>query len=86
MAQMPGMIERRDRLGLALEALERLRRGRVGGENLDGDQPVEARVARAVDLAHATSAEGSEDLVGTEPGAGVECHRCAVGIIRRARS
>ena len=51
-----GVIERGDGLGLALEALERLRRGRVGGEDLDRDQPVEARVARAVDLAHATCA------------------------------
>ena len=71
----PGMVERRDRLGLALEALERLRRGRVGWKDLDGDQPIEARVARAVDLAHATRTQRSEDLVGAEPSAGVERHR-----------
>ena len=44
-------------------------------ENLDGDGPVEPRVARLVDLAHAAGAEGGHDLVRAEARAGDEGHR-----------
>ena len=71
------MRELRDRARLAVEALAELR---IGGErlgqNLDRDGPVEARVARAIDLAHAARAEGGQDLVGAEAGAGGEGQRC----------
>ena len=53
-----------DRLGLALEAGESggiVGRGRR--ENLDRDFAAEAGVARAIDLAHPSSAERSQDLV-----------------------
>ena len=70
-----GMIELRDRAGLAVEALAELR---IGGErvreNLDRDRAIEARVARLVDLAHAAGAEGGEDFVRAEASAGLQCH------------
>ena len=52
------MAERGDRLRLALEAEAELRvAGEVRRQHLDRDGAVEARVARAVDLAHAARAE-----------------------------
>jgi hypothetical protein len=40
------------------------------GEHLDGDRPVQPRVARLVDLAHAARSERSENLVRAERRAG----------------
>jgi hypothetical protein len=40
----------------------------VRGEDFHGDVAIEARIARAVDLAHASGAEGRQDLVGPETG------------------
>ena len=63
------MRERRDRLGLALEARQRVG---VGGEmrrqDLDRHLAVELGVAGAEDLAHPALAELGDDLVGAEPG------------------
>ena len=62
-----GMIQRRNRTGLALEAgAEPL----VG--ELDGDGPAEARVDGAKDFAHATLAEFAFHLVGSQASAGVQ--------------
>ena len=48
-----GVIERGERLRLALEAREALRVARhVGGQDLEGDVASELRVGRAIDLAH----------------------------------
>ncbi len=51
---------------------------RVGGERwgqrLDRDIAPKPRVARAVDLAHASPAERSNDLVRSEPGVGGQHH------------
>ena len=52
------MAQRRDRAGLALEALASLLRRRVRGQDLDGDDSLEARVAGPVDLAHSPRPEG----------------------------
>ena len=41
-----------------------------GGEDLDRDVAPEARVATAIDLAHAAGADGRDDLVRTEAGSG----------------
>ena len=41
--------------------------GERGGQHLDRDLAAEARIARAVDLAHAARAERREDLVRAEP-------------------
>src|SRR5262249_58468846 len=46
----------------------------VRGQDLDRDQAVEPRVARAIDLAHAARASGAENFVGTETGSGREGH------------
>ena len=70
------MIQRREHARFALEPRQPVRivNDRIG-QDLDRDVAVEARVARAIDLAHATGAESADDLVGTEAGAGCECHR-----------
>ena len=39
-------------------------------QNLDGDVAIKLRVARPVDLPHATGPKGREDLVRAEAGAG----------------
>jgi hypothetical protein len=66
-----GAIERRQRLRLAREARQPLR---IGGkrlwQDLDRDVAIQPRVARPIDLAHATSADWGEDLVRAEAGAG----------------
>ena len=66
------MLEARDVPRFALEPLApaRHRRPDAGRQHLDGDEAIEPRVARLVDLAHAAFADEGEDLVGTEPGAG----------------
>ena len=61
--------------GLLLEPADALRiRGKRRGENLDRDFPTEARVAGAVDLAHASPTEFALDFVGTQARAGQEAH------------
>ena len=64
----PRMIERGDQSRLALEAhLERGVGGDARGEDFDRHRPIEAGVARPIDLAHPAGAGGREDLVGSEP-------------------
>jgi hypothetical protein len=59
--------ERGHRLRLPLEPRERVGiGGDAFGEDLDRHLAVQARVARAVDLAHAAGAEGSQNLVRAE--------------------
>ena len=43
-------------------------------QDLDRDAAVEARVVGVVDLAHATRADGRNNLVGTESSAGRQWH------------
>src|SRR5581483_4687183 len=62
------MIELRDRLRFSLEAKLQLRIIReIGGKDLDGDAAIEPRVARAIDLAHASGTEPRDDFVRPEP-------------------
>ena len=62
------VIERRDRLGLALEAGAELRVGRqLRREHLHRDLAVKARIAGLIHLAHASGPDEREDLVGAEP-------------------
>src|SRR5262245_6469044 len=58
------MVQCRQRLRFALEAVDAFRIGgdRLG-EDFDGDVPIELRVARAIDLAHAAAAKSIEDFV-----------------------
>ena len=63
------MIERGQRLRFAREAGESIM---IGGErvrqDLQGDVAIELRVASAIHLAHATGANGRDDLVRAESG------------------
>jgi hypothetical protein len=62
----------RDGACFALEAIAEFRRaGDERRQRLDGDDAVEPRVTRLVDLAHSARADGAEDLVRAEA--------CAVG-------
>jgi hypothetical protein len=59
------MAQARNGFGFTVEAIAQLRIARkMFGKNFDGDRTVEARVACAVDLTHASSANRREDLVG----------------------
>ena len=70
-----GMIQRRQSFRFALEPLEPVRVAREAvRQSLDRDLAPEARVARAVDNAHATSAEGGEDLEFADAIARLEGH------------
>jgi hypothetical protein len=63
----PGMAERGDGLGLALEALDLLGMGRhLRRQHLERDATIETRVEREVHLAHSARAERFEDLVRAE--------------------
>ena len=57
---------------------KRASRSGVGQErrrqDLQSDVPIELGVSGAVDLAHATGADGGDDLVRTEPGSGSQRH------------
>jgi hypothetical protein len=72
------MLKRRDGFGFAVETgAEVGASGQVRGKNFDRNVASEASVARAVDLAHAASAGGRQNLVGAELGAGRERHAVA---------
>ena len=64
------MVQRRERLRLALEPRQALGIGREGlRQHLQGNLAVQPRIARAIDLAHPARAEGGDDFVGAETGA-----------------
>ena len=70
-----GMVEDARGLRFLLEAAQAVRVLRErGGQHLDRDLASEARVLRAVDLAHSPGADLAEDLVGAELRAGGERH------------
>ena len=59
-----GVVEGRESLGLALEALQALRvRGHLGRQHLEGDLAPELRVGGAVDLPHPAGADRGGDAV-----------------------
>ena len=64
------MIERGEDLGLALEPRDAFGVACQGiGQRFDRDVPVEPRVARAVDFAHAAGAKRRSDFIGADVGA-----------------
>ncbi len=66
-----GVVEGAGGLRLQLETAQAVGvGGEGGGEDLDRDVAVQARVPGAVDLPHAAGADGGEDFVGAEAGAG----------------
>jgi hypothetical protein len=67
------MIQRRDCAGFTLKSLMNSRVIRdTCGQHLDGNCPVQARVAGAINLAHAACAEGADDFVRAEAPTGRE--------------
>jgi hypothetical protein len=67
-----GMRQRGDRLRFALEARDTIGIGReLPGQDLDRDKPIQLRIARAIDLAHAAGAN--------RPGHFVRAEACARG-------
>jgi hypothetical protein len=78
------VIERGQDLGLTPKSGDTIRIVREGRrQDLQGDVPAESGVFRSIDLPHAAGTERSQDLVSSEPGAGVERHLgCPVWIIR----
>ena len=73
-----GVVQRGRGTGLALEAVQPIRIARErSGEHLDGDLAAEARVASAVDLAHAACAERRHNLERAEAISCLERHQRA---------
>ena len=67
------VLQRGNRAGLALEPRAALRIARdVERQHLDGDGPIEPRVAGRVDFAHPARAEQRDDLVRAQAGAAGE--------------
>ena len=61
-----GMVQGGQRLGLACKARDALGIAGHGlGKRLDGDVPVQLRIARAIHLTHAAFAELADDFVGS---------------------
>ena len=81
------VVQAGDGLRLALEPLFEIG---VGGDmlrqHLDGDGAVQAGVAGFVHLTHAARANGREDLVGAERGAGCKRHGYGSGTRRLSSS
>ena len=73
------MTETRNDTCLAVKALSTA--DFVGTEDLDGDRAIQARVPRAVDLAHATRTEGGNDFERAQTRTGAE-HDREVGYTR----
>jgi hypothetical protein len=69
------MIQAGDGLRFLLEALAQCRIiGKMGWKNLDGNDAVQAGVARAVDFSHAACTERCKDFVRAQASAGRERH------------
>jgi hypothetical protein len=69
------VVQRGGCAGFLLESTEAIDVGReCCGEDFDRDITTESRIARTIYLAHATRAEGGDDFVRAETGAGSESH------------
>ncbi len=69
------MAQRRHDARFAVEPLAELRiLGQQRWKNLDGDDPIEPRIPRAIDLSHATGADLGDDFVRAEALTGAESH------------
>src|SRR5262245_13770688 len=69
------VIEPRNHARLALEPGARLRTlGQVRGQHLDGYVAPQPHVPRAIDLAHPSRANRSDDLIGAQTGADGQWH------------
>jgi hypothetical protein len=71
-----GMVQGSEGVSLALETPEPVRIAREDfRKDFDRDIAMQLRVARAIDLAHSSGAEGVLDLVRTDAGTGGQGHR-----------
>src|SRR5690348_8519372 len=69
------MVDRRQHPGLAFESGDAHGVAAEGlGQDFDRDLAAELRVARAIDFAHSTGPERTENLKSAEPGARFERH------------
>jgi hypothetical protein len=68
------VVERGEKVRLALEARETLGLAGLRRQHLDGDVTTELGVARAIDFAHAPGAQRAANLIGAETHAGSEGH------------
>ena len=69
------MVQRGEDFGFTLEARDAIGiRANAGGQDLDGDVALQARIAGAIDLTHAASAEHEIDFVGAEARTALEGH------------
>src|SRR5947208_2999887 len=77
-----GVIQRRERLRFELESAEPIFvvRG-VRREHLDRDGSFQDRIAGAVDLAHAATADERSDFICAELGVGSIFHRCRASVV-----
>ena len=74
-AQMCGWLSEEIVSRLALEPLSELRvESATFRKDFDGDGAVQARVARAIDLAHAACTDAGDDLISAESNAGRQGH------------
>src|SRR5262249_25009640 len=79
-----GMVQAGYRAGLAFQALAKLGMlGELRGQDFNGDDAVQTRIAGFIDLAHAACAEGVEDLVRPEFCAAIQDSYCRVGFSLR---
>src|SRR5262249_5072585 len=67
------MIELRNEARFTIEALAKLQiGGELGGKDFDRDNPIQARIVGAIDLAHSAGCEEALDFIRTERGARLE--------------
>jgi hypothetical protein len=72
------MIQAGNHFGLALEALAACRIvGKMRRKNLDSDGAVQAHVSSTINFPHSTSAQGRNDLIGTQFCAIRQGHGCS---------
>ncbi len=68
-----GMIELRDDARFTIKALAKLRiGGELGRKDFDRDNPIQPRIACAIDLSHAAGCEKALDSIWTQGRAGLE--------------
>ena len=80
------MVQRGQHLRLALETGEAIGIEREGvRHDLQRDLAIQLRVARAIHLAHAAGAEGGEDFIRADSGAGTEGQTLSIIRVRRQR-
>jgi len=70
------MVQRRDGARFAFEPLASLGIVSDGiGQDLDGNESIQAGVVRTIDVAHPSRSDGAENLVGAQAGSGGQRHR-----------